>query len=161
MPKLLRVVLADDERPARRFLINLLKTFPDVEVVGEAASGTEAIDLIESEKPDLALLDLNMPEAGGLDVARLVKAEVAVAPVSDFKDLAEDPQMVARKVLATIDDPELGTLRMPDVLPRLSETPGRIRHAGLPMAVHNEEIYRERLGLSADEFDQLKADGII
>jgi len=94
-------------------------------------------------------------------IARLVKAEVAVAPVSDFKDLAEDPQMVARKVLATIDDPELGTLRMPDVLPRLSETPGRIRHAGLPMAVHNEEIYRERLGLSADEFDQLKADGII
>ena len=47
MPKLLRVVLADDERPARRFLINLLKTFPEVEVVGEAASGTEAIDLIE------------------------------------------------------------------------------------------------------------------
>lgn len=74
MPKLLRVVLADDERPARRFLINLLKTFPDVEVVGEAANGKNAIDLIESQKPDLALLDLNMPEAGGLDVARLVKA---------------------------------------------------------------------------------------
>ena len=72
MPKLLRVVLADDERPARRFLINLLKTFPDVEVVGEAANGTDAIDLIETLKPDLALLDLDMPEAGGLDVARLV-----------------------------------------------------------------------------------------
>ncbi len=74
MPTLLRVVLADDERPARRFLINLLQTFPDVEVVGEAANGTEAIELIEEQKPDLALLDLNMPEAGGLDVARLVKA---------------------------------------------------------------------------------------
>ena len=46
MPKLLRIVLADDERPARRFLINLLNTFPDVEIVGEAANGTEAIDLI-------------------------------------------------------------------------------------------------------------------
>ena len=90
MPKLLRVVLADDERPARRFLINLLKTFPDVEVVGEAASGTEAIDLIESEKPDLALLDLNMPEAGGLDVARLVKAGAtpSIAFVTAYDEFA-------------------------------------------------------------------------
>ena len=74
MPKPLRVVLADDERPARRFLANLLKSFADVEVVGEAANGKDAIDLIEAERPDLALLDLHMPEAGGLDVARLVKA---------------------------------------------------------------------------------------
>ena len=90
MPKLLRVVLADDERPARRFLINLLKTFPEVEVVGEAASGTEAIDLIESLKPDLALLDLNMPEAGGLDVARLVKAGAtpSIAFVTAYDEFA-------------------------------------------------------------------------
>ena len=90
MPKLLRVVLADDERPARRFLINLLKTFPDVEVVGEAANGTAAIDLIESQKPDLALLDLNMPEAGGLDVARLVKAGAtpSIAFVTAYDEFA-------------------------------------------------------------------------
>jgi len=94
-------------------------------------------------------------------IARLVAAEVAVAPVADFKDLAEDPHLKARKALATIDDPELGTLRMPDVLPRLSETPGRIRYAGLPMGVHNREIYEERLGLSAAEVARLKADGVI
>jgi len=90
MPKLLRVVLADDERPARRFLINLLKTFPDVEVVGEAANGSEAIDLIELQKPDLALLDLNMPEAGGLDVARLVKAGAtpSIAFVTAYDEFA-------------------------------------------------------------------------
>ena len=50
MPKPLRVVLADDERPARRFLANLLKTFPDVEVVGEASNGREALDLPLQEK---------------------------------------------------------------------------------------------------------------
>lgn len=90
MPQLLRVVLADDERPARRFLINLLKTFPDVEVVGEAASGTDAIALIEAQKPDLALLDLNMPEAGGLDVARLVKAGAtpSIAFVTAYDEFA-------------------------------------------------------------------------
>lgn len=74
MPRLLRVVLADDERPARRFLANLLKTFADVEIVAEGASGREAVKLIERHKPDLALLDLNMPEVDGLNVARLVKA---------------------------------------------------------------------------------------
>lgn len=90
MPTLLRVVLADDERPARRFLINLLETFPDVEVVGEAANGADAIDLIESLKPDLALLDLNMPEAGGLDVARLVKAGAtpSIAFVTAYDEFA-------------------------------------------------------------------------
>lgn len=74
MPRLLRVVLADDERPARRFLANLLKTFPDVEIVAEGASGREAVKLIERHKPDLALLDVNMPEVDGLNVARLVRA---------------------------------------------------------------------------------------
>jgi len=90
MPTLLRVVLADDERPARRFLINLLKTFPDVAVVGEAANGKDAIDLIERQKPDLALLDLNMPEAGGLDVARLIKAGAtpSIAFVTAYDEFA-------------------------------------------------------------------------
>ena len=74
MAKPLRVLLADDERPARRFLANALKAFPDVEIVAEAATGAEALDLIEQHKPDLALLDLNMPETTGLEVARLVRA---------------------------------------------------------------------------------------
>jgi formyl-CoA transferase len=94
-------------------------------------------------------------------IEQLVNAEVAVAPVADFKQLAEDPHLVARRTLVAIEDPELGTLRMPDVLPKLSETPGRIRFAGLPMGVHNEEIYRGRLGLAQAEFDALKAEGII
>ena len=90
MPKLLRVVLADDERPARRFLINLLNTFPDVEIVGEATNGTDAINLIETLKPDLALLDLNMPEAGGLDVVRLIKAGAtpSIAFVTAYDEFA-------------------------------------------------------------------------
>jgi formyl-CoA transferase len=94
-------------------------------------------------------------------IEQLVKAEVAVAPVADFKDLAEDPHLQARHTLTTIDDPELGTLRMPDVLPKLSDTPGRIRFAGLPMGVHNREVYRDQLGLSDDELAALKADGVI
>jgi two-component system LytT family response regulator len=69
----LRVVVADDERPARSFLLALLRSFDDVTVVGEAASGKEAIAIIEKEKPDLALLDWQMPELDGIGVVRLLK----------------------------------------------------------------------------------------
>src|SRR6185295_11998934 len=69
----LRVVIADDERPARSFLAAILRKFDDVQVVGEAANGMEAVTLIESKRPDLALLDLQMPELDGLGVVRLLK----------------------------------------------------------------------------------------
>lgn len=69
----LRIVIADDERPARAFLASILRTFIDVQIVGEAVNGMEAVTLIESRQPDVALLDLQMPEVDGLGVVRLLK----------------------------------------------------------------------------------------
>ena len=73
MNSVLRVAIADDERPARSFLAAMLRGFDDVKLIGEAANGAEAIELIERERPDLALLDLQMPEIDGLSVVRLLK----------------------------------------------------------------------------------------
>ena len=69
----LRVVIADDERPARSFLAALLRSFEDVVIVAEATSGKEAVGAIERERPDLALLDLHMPELDGIGVVRMLK----------------------------------------------------------------------------------------
>ena len=69
----LRVVIADDERPARSFLAALLRSFDDVVIVAEAESGKEAVAAIERERPDLALLDLQMPELDGIGVVRMLK----------------------------------------------------------------------------------------
>jgi two-component system LytT family response regulator len=69
----LRVVIADDERPARSFLAAALRSVPDVAIVGEAANGAEAIQLIERHRPDVALLDVQMPEVDGLSVVRLLR----------------------------------------------------------------------------------------
>jgi two-component system LytT family response regulator len=69
----LRVVIADDERPARSFLAALLRSFDDVVIVAEAATGKEAVQAIERERPDLALLDLHMPELDGIAVVRMLK----------------------------------------------------------------------------------------
>jgi len=75
MTERLRVVIADDERPARSFLAAMLASFDDVTIVGEAANGAEAVDVIERERPDLALLDLQMPEVDGLGVLRLLRKD--------------------------------------------------------------------------------------
>ena len=68
----LRVVIADDERPARSFLKSVLDAFEDVEIIGEAENGAEAVEIIKRTKPDLALLDLQMPEVSGLEVVKLL-----------------------------------------------------------------------------------------
>jgi len=89
-PTALTLVVADDERPARRFLTGLLEACPGVSLVGEAASGEEAIRLIEARRPHLALLDLQMPEVSGLDVVRRLGPDVLplVAFVTAFDDHA-------------------------------------------------------------------------
>ena len=73
MSDILRVIVADDERPARTFLTTTLRSLDDVDVVGEAQNGNEAIELIQQERPDLALLDLQMPGFDGLSVVRALK----------------------------------------------------------------------------------------
>jgi CheY-like chemotaxis protein len=69
----LQVVVADDERPARSFLVSLLRAFDDVVVVGEAASGKDAVGTIEKKRPDRALLNWQMPELDGIGVVRMLK----------------------------------------------------------------------------------------
>jgi len=86
----LRIVVADDERPARSFLVTLLRSFQDVVVVGAAESGTAALAMIERERPDLALLDLQMPELDGIGVVRMLKKKAMplIAFVTAFDEYA-------------------------------------------------------------------------
>ena len=69
----LRIIIADDERPAREFLKAILREFEDVEIIGEAENGAEAVEIIKETKPDLALLDLQMPEITGLEVVKILR----------------------------------------------------------------------------------------
>lgn len=71
----MRVLIVDDEPLARRGLRRLLEPESDVEIVGEASNGAAAIDLIAELKPDLVLLDIQMPEMDGLEVVAAVTPE--------------------------------------------------------------------------------------
>jgi two-component system LytT family response regulator len=66
----IRVVVADDEALARRRMIRLLRAEPDAELVGVCANGTEALQTVRETRPDLLLLDVQMPGADGLSVLR-------------------------------------------------------------------------------------------
>ncbi|HLK67941.1 MAG TPA: response regulator [Bryobacteraceae bacterium] len=65
----MRVLIVDDEAPARVRLRQLLSAHADVEVAGEAETGTEAMKLAEELKPEVLLLDIQMPGCSGIDVA--------------------------------------------------------------------------------------------
>jgi len=90
MSERMRVVIADDEAPARALLADMLASWDDVELVGQAASGPDAVRVIEGTRPDLALLDLQMPELDGLGVVRMLRREYTplVAFVTAYEEYA-------------------------------------------------------------------------
>ncbi|MBQ0952248.1 CaiB/BaiF CoA-transferase family protein [Streptomyces sp. RK76] len=98
---------------------------------------------------------------GRADVlAAFEKAEAAVAPVQDVRDVMSDPQYQALDTVTTVDDPELGPLRMQNVLFRLSATPGAIRWAGRPHGADTEEVLTG-LGLTPADVKELREEGVV
>jgi crotonobetainyl-CoA:carnitine CoA-transferase CaiB-like acyl-CoA transferase len=94
-------------------------------------------------------------------LAAFAEHEAAIAPVNSIADIFEDPQYRARQTITTVDHPKLGPLTMPNVIPTLSETPGRIDHPGPEIGEHNHEVYVDRLGLSEEELEALCAEGVV
>ena len=73
--KILKTLIVDDESLARRGLIHRLKNIADIEIVGEARNGREALDLIAEKKPDLVFLDIQMPGISGFEVVQQLNIE--------------------------------------------------------------------------------------
>jgi formyl-CoA transferase len=88
------------------------------------------------------------------------EAGAAVAPIYSIADIMEDSQYEALDSIITVDDPELGPVRMQNVLFRLSETPGEVRWSGPRLGEHNEEVYGE-LGIGKAELEELSEKGVL
>ncbi|RZB20797.1 CoA transferase [Streptomyces sp. F001] len=93
-------------------------------------------------------------------LAAFEKAEAAVAPIQDVRDVMTDPQYAALGTITTVDDPDLGPLRMQNVLFRLSATPGAIRWAGRPHGADTDAVLTE-LGLTPAELTALRTEGAL
>ena len=89
------------------------------------------------------------------------EAQVPCGPVYAIDEIFEDPQYKARGNILTMQDPRIGELAIPNLVPRLSETPGEVKWLGPAMGEHNGEIYRDWLKLSEAEMEALAAARVI
>lgn len=95
------------------------------------------------------------------DVIRAFEqAQAAVAPIYDVADVMNDPQYAALQSIVALPDPELGHIKMQNVLFRLSETPGSIRWTGRQLGENNAQVYGE-LGLTAEQLAALREQNVI
>lgn len=141
----LRTIIADDERPAREFLKNLLREFDFVELVGEAENGSEAIEIIKNLKPDLALLDLQMPEITGIEVVKLIRK--SQMPIIAFVTAFDEYAIQAFEVGAT--DYLLKPIeksRLAETLARASE---RLEHKDF------REVETEKIKKTIESYDEI------
>ncbi len=84
-----------------------------------------------------------------------------IGPMYDMSQLFEDPHYQHRESFVSVEDEELGTVRMPNVVAKFSRTPGAVQHAGAPKGKHNQTIFCDMLGLSAERLAALQEKGII
>jgi two-component system, NarL family, response regulator LiaR len=98
----IRVLVADDHDVVRRGLASFIQTFPQFELVGEAANGREAIQLAADLKPDIILMDILMPEVDGIEAIKRIKATqpgIAILALTSMQD--EETVSAALKAGAT------------------------------------------------------------
>ncbi len=93
-------------------------------------------------------------------VREFSEAEVALAPVYDTEQYAGDPQVQAREAVVAVQDPDLGPVRMQNVLFGLSVTPGAIRHTGRALGADTDEVLAEA-GVSAERVADLRTAGVV
>jgi crotonobetainyl-CoA:carnitine CoA-transferase CaiB-like acyl-CoA transferase len=86
------------------------------------------------------------------------RAEAAVAPVYDASDLVADPHLAATNAFVTLDDDEVGRVKMSGMVTRLSETPGTVERTGAAHGADTAEVLAE-IGVSAEELERLRAEG--
>ena len=168
---MVRILLADDHEIVRRGLRDLLEAHPDWEVCAEAENGREAVDRARESRPDVAVLDLSLPELNGLEATRRIRrdspnTEVLVFTVHDSEELVFEALSVGARgyVLKSdgashlIDAVQALALHRPFFNPDVMKTivEGYVRERTEPNSVQgqaNELTRRER------EIVQLLAEG--
>lgn len=140
-----RVLVADDEEPARRLLAEYLRAHPDWRIVAEAKNGLEALQLAKEQKPDLLLLDVQMPKLDGFEVLGLLAPEIAVIFTTAFDEYA-----VRAFEVHAVDYllKPFSAERLAQALTRAQERLGQVRSLAAPelaRAARRAGSYLERL----------------
>ena len=94
-------------------------------------------------------------------ITQLDKARVVVGRVNTVEEMMKDPRVKDREMIIQLDHPGLGKIPIPGVVPKFSETPGKIENCAPKVGEHNEEIYIKLLGLNETQFHDAKQKGAI
>ena len=86
---------------------------------------------------------------------------VPISPINSIKDIFENPQFQSRDNIVEIEHPRLGSIKMPGIVPKFSETPGKIRSIGPDLSEHTDQILEELVGLSPEKISELKSKNVI
>ena len=90
-----RVLVVDDYEPFRQFLRSNLQQRPELQIIGEASDGLEAVQKAEELRPDLVLLDIGLPRLNGIEVAHRISRLVPAAKIL-FLSQENDPDILAK-----------------------------------------------------------------
>jgi crotonobetainyl-CoA:carnitine CoA-transferase CaiB-like acyl-CoA transferase len=91
----------------------------------------------------------------------LTRHDVSFSPIYTIADIFDDPHFAARESIVGVQDRDFGSVQMQNVVPRFSASPGCVWRTGPSLGEHNEEIYRDALGLSQHQLDALRVQGVI
>jgi crotonobetainyl-CoA:carnitine CoA-transferase CaiB-like acyl-CoA transferase len=145
-----------------RMFARLLRTLGRDDLAGDPRMATTVARLAHRDEVDALVSEWVGARDAEAALAALAAEEVPSALVKSVRDLFDDAQVRARGNILSIAAPLLETLAMPGVVPRLTLTPGTVRHAGPPTpGQDNEEVYGSRLGLSTAELARLRDAHII
>ena len=87
--------------------------------------------------------------------------EVPVGAINSIADIFQDPQFAARGSMIEVDDPVMGELKMPAIVPRMSSGLGRVKHLAPSLGQHNDDIYGGLLGISPEKLAALEEEGVV
>ena len=119
----MKVLIVDDFGVVRNWIVTMLSDIEGVEVVGQATDAHAAVTAVRSLRPDVVILDIDMPHGSGLDVLREIKRSLNTAIVFMFSNMS-DPQMRDRCLTAGADfffDKTLEATRMIDFVKKLND----------------------------------------
>ncbi|MEV0618400.1 CoA transferase [Nonomuraea sp. NPDC050404] len=127
----------------------------------EAEFATTAQQLAGRERLDDGLRAWVAERGTEACLSAFAEAEVVASRVFSAADIAADPVYAEREDIVTVEDPDLGPVRMQAVIPRFHQVPGGVWRTGPALGQDNDLVYREWLGLGADELAELEESGVI
>lgn len=96
------------------------------------------------------------------EAAAILRAhDVSFSPIYDISDVFADPHFIEREMIIPVEDEHFGQIRMQNIVPRFSSTPGSVWRTGPGIGQHNQEVYGGELGLSEEQQDALRRRNII